>query len=498
MTLVRPLPILLVALVGLQLHAAPPLELHRGSTRDWVRRSGPNADSVRYRLQFLDSTYHDTTFYTTYADSDFASTTVVTRESWYDWRVRITLPDSPSVEDTAVLRVLSTKRDPNPYNASDKGYDIRQLAFWAIPSDHFPIDVQSNPQEQVRALTYFGEVRYYTLLPYTGAWEMALNWNCTNCGISVGDMDGDLYYSQLWVGYWHSVPTVTTKDSVGITSWMSNGNIWTLTASDGTPLPKVRRGLNHTLRKGESWVYKDSSRKEFGTLDNAPPALISLELLDTPSDSAGWTCLSVRETTAPDTGKRTDSALEIRLDTLRQIVRVLKGSKEDVGTPWSVPSTMEGKWALGLLTHPLFPDSENTRYGEVSGERQGEMDYTTRQDSHEMHIQKDIGSTRIFESHTTNSFPVYNSRYTWTFVAHSLDNSILSTSSGMLRQARDLAWLWERLSGNPDIEVVRFGLDGSSLRGRGTEALKLLDMRGVGVVQVQDGQEIVRLRVLRP
>lgn len=500
------LPLLASVCLASSVLGAPAFSIHSGSTRDWVKRHGEGNDSLRYHLEFIDSrtSTHVKSAQISYSRTvDDSSFLVLSPANFLDtaidWRVRITSPETPSFSDTAVLRIHSGAAKCDSPNVSVDEFRFEKLAYWLEPSEVFPIDLTYNDPEQVRRLSYYG---YGTsadpVYALTGSTELAALNDRMVHKVRIESSYGILSYSELWEGFWHTEPTIDIKDGIGITSWMAHGNLWTLASSDGTPIPQTRRGLDHPLKKGESWVYKDSSRKQFGTVGNAPTSLISLELLDTPTDSAGWTCLKVRETTAPDTGKRTDSTLEIRLDTLRQIVRVLKGSREYAGTPWSMPSTMEGKWAVGLLTFPMFSDTSNLHYREVSGEAHGEMPMTTSQDSFDMSIQHGIGSTGIFVNSTTNAFAIFNSFSIWKLVAYATENLILPASARAPRPVRDIAWLRARLARDPAMEVVRIRMDGVRTRAKGLKALELLDARGIGFVQVRDGQELATLRVVRP
>lgn len=482
--------------------AAPSVVFHRGSTRDWVKRYGAGTDSLRYHLEFIDSktSFHAKSAQIGYsrivndssilvmAPAEFVDTAI-------DWRVRITSPETPSLVDTAVLRIHSGAAKCDSPGVSVEGYRIEKLVYWIEPSEVFPIDLTYNDPEQVRRLSYYG---YGTstdpVYALTGSTELAALNDRLVHKVRIRYADGILSYQEYDGGFSHSEPTITNDDRIGITSWSAHGNLWTLTAWEGPPLPQSRRGLGHGLRKGESWVYRDTST------DKKPlVAWISLELLDNPTDSAGWTCLKVRESRSTDTGKPSDTTLEIRLDTLRQAVRVHSGSKEVTGTPWSIPSSMEANWALGLLTHPVHPDGASPRYWELSGKSQGgELSQTTILDSFEMLIQKDIGSTRIHKIRHNSSYPVFNEKFAWTLVSHSLDNSILPASPKIPRTVRDINWLRARLAQDPTLEVVRIQMDGVQTRARGARALELLDARGIGFVQVRDGQESVQLRVVRP
>lgn len=478
--------------------------IHAGSTRDWVKHYGTESDSLRYRLEFLDSktTLHQRSAqisFSRFANGDMVqvSSPATFFDTAIDWRVRITSPGNPSFLDSAVLRVHSGAAKCESPDAPVDQYRFEKIAYWRKPSADFPIDLFTNPPEQVQRISYYG-ISYDTLYAFTGSGELAAVNDRMKQKIRIEYLDGILRYIQLWEGFIHSVPAITVEYGVGISSWMAHGNLWTLDSSNGTPIPQARRGLGHVLKKGESWVYRDSSMVTFANPDSVHGSLISLELLETPTDSAGWLSLKVRETTAPDTGNPTDSILEIRLDTLQRMVRVLKGSKLSFGTPWSMPSTMEGRWALGLLTHPLFSDSANLRYWEVSGKTQGEIPSSTTRDTFEMRMHKDIGSTWILKKNTHSSYAIFNGFSTWTLVAHALDNTILPASAKTPHTVRNLAWLRARIAQDPALEVVRIRLDGVRAKARGAKALELLDARGIGFVQVRDGQDLVTLRVVRP
>lgn len=269
-------------------------------------------------------------------------------------------------------------------------------------------------------------------------------------------------------------------------------------------MPAPTGGFGHRLKSGEIWIYRDS------TGNNVYPSLnrrayVSLELLAPPSDSAGWTRLSVRKSVHPDTGDAKDTVLAIRVDTLRRMVR----NGNDLVTPWLVsPVTganwmlvspsMEAEWALGLMDHPIFPDSTKSRYAIGGSSHEGEVPSSGTSRSFQMNLVDSIGATSILSA--SRSWGVmYNEPFSsWKFVAHSFDNTILPTSAKLPAQDRDLAWLRERIAHDPSLEIIRIVPDGSSTRARGAEASKLLNARGIGVIRVRDRQELVQLRVVRP
>lgn len=489
---------LALAVIGLSfpVFAAAPLELHRGSTREWVRYTGTQTDSVRYRLEFIDSTSKDSSSpYSAMVllpdSSAYVSQTVTRKDAITDWKVRIVIPDSTSVTDSAILRVFSVYIGLDVFST---GSDVKllNLAYWKTPSKHFPIDVQFNPVVDVEQFLHLNTVYKFPFLP-TGAWDLALLNNApTRRDLSLGD-SGSVFTTALGSGFSGTPPMISRKDSIGITGWLRKGWYWKLTSVDGKPFSTSPGGLAHRLRKRESWVYRDSS-KEVNT--RPPCSLIALELLETPSDSSGWTRLKLRKSVRPDSGSPKDTNITILLDTLRHRMR----TSNDSGTPWSLPKSMEGRWSICLLKHLLFPDSTSTRYRERASSFQGEMPRVTNSIEYDLRLHKEIGATYIrtddWYSIAGGDPPTF--MYSWTLVAHSLDNIILPTSVMNQRQARDLTWLRERISQDPTLEVARFGLDGSCLRGSGTEASNLLELRGVGVVRFRDGQEMVELRVLHP
>ena len=154
-------PLRLLALIGIALpvFAATPLSLHRGSTREWVRYTGTKPDSVRYRLEFLDSTSRSTSSeykasYIPPGGTVCVDKLVPRKDLVTEWKVRVTIPDSPSVVDTAILRVVGVTIDYDVFKTGSTA-QILNLAYWYKPSVHCPIDVQINPVTEVQ--------RYLTL-----------------------------------------------------------------------------------------------------------------------------------------------------------------------------------------------------------------------------------------------------------------------------------------------------------------------------------------------
>lgn len=490
-------PLVLAAFgLAFPVFAAAPLNLHRGSTREWVKYTGSRPDSVRVRLEFLDSTYKDSSTPFTAnvlppGSTVYESKTATRKEVITEWKVRITIPDSASIKDSAVLRVSSVYIGLDVFGT---GSDVRllNLAYWKTPSKHFPIDVQLNPAIEVNQYLRLNALNYPPTLP-TGAWELGLLNNDPMRRDLRLDDDGSLSTTSLGSGFSGSPPIVSRKDSIGITGWLRKGSYWKLSAADGKTFSRAPGGLVHRLKKGESWVYRDSS-KEVGTFP--PRSMVFLELLETPSDSVGWTRLTLRKTVHPDLGSPKDTTITIFLDTLHHLVR----TGTESGTPWSLPKSLEGRWGIGLMKHLLAPDSAVSLYKESFGSSQGEANRTASWNQYVLKIDKDIGATSIrtddWYSIAAGGSPTF--MYSWTLVGHSLDNIILPSSTRSPARIRDLAWLKERIDRDATLEVARFGLDGSCLRGSGTEALRLLELRGVGVVRLRDGQEMVDLRVIHP
>lgn len=487
-------PLVLVAILGTSLPAASSMILDPGSTRDWIKYTGPGIHSVRYHLEFLDSTSWDTSYPVSYMfrenDSNIIKT-VDRRDSFIDWPVRITIPDSPSVVDTALFRYISI-HIPLELYGSKGDYRIHRLACWARTSPHFPIDLERNPQEEMeKAYTLFGRWHPHFV---TGAWEVSVSRGAGSSSTTTG-ISGDsslLGDADLWYAYAYSTPRTLSSEGIGITAWLSRDSYWRLQTADGLVLPSAQGYLGHRLQKGESWVYRDSSRTMFPR--DSSTAFVALELLDTPSDSSGWIRLNVRKSVRPDTGKHLDTTLAIRLDTLHHFVRC--GS--DLCSPWSLPGTQECNWGLGLMTHILHPEDSTSRYWKYSSNTEGEVQRSTWTDSFDMRLHTDIGATSILSKTTSKGVMNGTSLRSWTLVAHSLDNTILPTAARTPLRSRNLSWLRDRIAHDPSLEIVRIAPDGSSTRARGAEASKLLEARGVGFVQLRDGQKLVTLRIIRP
>ena len=501
-------PLRLLALIGIALpvFAATPLSLHRGSTREWVRRVGYSGDSVRYHLEFLDSTSRDSTSDSegSYTPSDSIGQVVGTyraADTTIDWRVRITRSDSPSVADTAILRVVRSRwfmfSDSFPPQEKRR---IQGLAFWLRPSRHFPIDLQlhSNLEWSVPGMR---------INLTTGVWEAVLlidptatsaNWS--NSSNRFNRSGNQLCSNGLGSGSCYDAPMATSRDSLGIVAWRANGTFWELRGVDGTARPPSRSSLGHALRKGESWVYRDSSESDylnFGVRSvSKSRAFVALELLSTPSDSAGWIRLSVRESVHPDSGTSSDTTYAILLDTLQTIARIgtLETTPENLSS--GVPS-----WALGLMKHPQFPDSSKSSYRKSFSRFEGEaVVISSSSYSYLMSLDYEIGATSITSrSSSAGVGSLRGSGYSfWTLVTHSLDNKPLPTMVRLPAKARNLSWLRTRIAHDPSLEIIRIAPDGSSTRARGAEASKLLDARGVGIVRFRDGQHLVTLPNIRP
>lgn len=486
---IRMLPAILA--LALPAFSASSLVLHKGSTRDWVKRFGASGDSVRYRLEFLDSTSRDSTREEAYSSEQTrhkADTTI-------DWRVRITRSDSPSVADTAILRVLRSSwvkfSDSLPPEEERR---IQGLAYWLKPSRHFPIDLQfhSDRESSVQGI--------YACLT-TGVWEALLLERMTidaSDGLHrVGDM---ICTKSLGGGFCHAVPTVASRDSLGIVVWQNNGAVWELRGVDGIARPPLRSSLGHALRKGECWVYRDSSESDylnFGVRSMSKSrAFVSLELLSTPSDSAGWMRLLVRESVHPDSGASSDTTYAILLDTFQTIARI--GTVET--TPQNLSSGVPG-WALGLMKHPLFPDTSKSSYSKSFSRSEGEAVIISGSSySYLMSLDNGIGATSITSKSSSSGVgSIRGSGYSsWTLVVHSLDNAPLANLAAPARPTRDLAWLRVRIAQDPTLEVARIRLDGTRSIARGATATRLLQERGMAIVQVRDGQELVTVRVANP
>lgn len=490
------IPLALVASLCSSLLAAAPLGLHVGSTRDWVRYTGSRPDSVRYHLEFLDSTFKQTT--SQYRASYIPAGGTVYVEEFYprkdlvtDWKVLVTIPDSPSVRDTATLRVVGVDID---FDVFKTGSNVRigNLAYWYKPSAHCPIDVQMNPIAEVKRYSTLVGSEPVDLLP-NGTWELTLmNRSTARVGIRLSS-DSTLSTISLGSGFSGSVPTVAGKEGIGLTSWLRDGSYWRLKAADGKPLPSEPGGLGHSLASGECWIYRDS------TGNSLYPALtrkayVSLELLAPTSDSAGWTRLSLRRSVHPDTSTPKDTTLDIRIDTLHRIVRI----GNETGAPWLAPASMEAKWALGLMEHLILPDSAKSRYYSMTSRWEGEVPSSGTTNDWRMFLRDSIGATSISSNSRSWGVMSFQGFASWTLVAHSLDNTPLATSTAPARPVRDLAWLRTRIEQDPSLEVVRIGLDGARTSARGTAALSLLQERGVGIVQARDGEQLVRVRVARP
>ena len=163
-----------------------------------------------------------------------------------------------------------------------------------------------------------------------------------------------------------------------------------------------------------------------------------------------------------------------------------------------VSPSMEVEWALGLMDHPIFPDSTKSRYAIGGSSHEGEVPSSGTSRSFQMNLVDSIGTISIWSA--SRSWGVmYNEPFSsWTLIAHSFDNTILPASARLPGKARNLAWLRERIAHDPSLEIVRITPDGSRTRARGPDAAKLLEGRGFGIVQVRDGRELVQLRVVRP
>lgn len=90
------------------------------------------------------------------------------------------------------------------------------------------------------------------------------------------------------------------------------------------------------------------------------------------------------------------------------------------------------------------------------------------------------------------------SQRTWTLQAHALDSGALGTSHPSPRSRRDLRWVQEHLKHHPGTELVRILPDGTRSRARGPEAMEMLQRRGMAILHVRDGNELVIVRVIQP
>lgn len=492
---------MLPALLSLSLPAFPAtnLVLHKGSSRDWVKRFGASGDSVRYHLEFLDSTSRDSSsneeVYNSASIRYKADTTI-------DWRVRITRSDSPAVADTAILRVLRSRW----VTITDSLLDVEErriqgIAFWLKPSRHFPIDLQFHSSGE----SSFPDMRIDLT---TGVWEALLlaypktttgtEWNRRN---DLLGRQGDKFCTtSLDGGSCYDVPTVASRDSLGIVAWQNNGAIWELRGVDGSARPPLRGSLGHALRKGECWVYRDSSESDYLNFNvrstSRSRAFVSLELLSTPSDSTGWMRLLVRQSVHPDSGASSDTTYAILLDTLRTIVRI--GTFET--TPENLSSGVPG-WALGLMKHPLFPNASKSSYRKSFSHSEGEaVAISSSSYSYLMSLDYGIGATSISsQSSTSGVGSIRGSGFScWTLVTHSLDNAPLANLAAPARPTRDIAWLRARIAQDPTLNVARVRMDGRRTVARGAAATRLLQERGMAIVQARDGRELVTLRVANP
>lgn len=497
--------IILACLGHIPWSAAQPLDLRVGSTRDWVKRTGPSGDSVRYHLEFLkDSTTRiltlDSAFlFQTQSTGGWKSAVVETGEWIVDWKVRITSPDSPMVSDTAILRVHDASM-----NSEDLEFPARSLinsTYWLRPSPHFPIDLLQNSTEDEWNIQVFSEGIRNQKAVVTGAIELSLlldRW--------LNDFDrgsNDLCYAQLYESMCGAVPLASSRGDTGIVAWLANGAFWELVAYDGVPRSLARHAPEPPLRKGMTWIFRDSLLRTGPTAKN-PPALgfVDLTVLDLASDTSGWIRLDLLMTHRSDTGKDSSRIVSVGIHPKGLRVRV---DSVDL-TAWSLGSPklpFVGIWALGLLPPPDHSPEPTTSYRYFHGWTDGESDPTFGKFLCELSRSSEAGtkSIRHFEADGFawgGRFIGDTTLHSWTLVAHAQDSSILSATPRTRVAVRDLAWLRARLAADPTLEVVRIGLDGTRSLARGNAGLALLERRGVGILQLRDEGRMVVLRVVHP
>lgn len=500
------LPFLAIAILAqAALSEAAALDLRIGSTRDWVKRTGTSGDSVRYHLEFLqDSTTRysrtDPAFPYRTLNGVVQSAKVVISEWIVDWKIRITSPDSPMVSDTAILRVHDASQ-----SSEDPDFPSRTLdgtTYWIRPSIHFPIDLRQNPPEDMENILAFpyGQDLYREALA-TGTTEFSMLFES---GLyEINSWNGEICNGQLHKSFCGSAPLVSSRGDSGIVAWMSHGSLWELVAYDGTARQVERNRLNPPIRKGMTWIYRDSLLEKGGNAKPSPPAsFVDLVILDHSTDTSGWVRLDLSITHRSDSGRDSSKRVAVQIQPQRLLVRI----DSTFIHPWSLNTSdlpFEGIWALGLLEPPIDPRDSTLTFGHLWRWTSGEVDPSFGMDLCQLSRSAESGASKIrTEQYKGSRFGGKSigdtTLHSWTRVAHAQDSSILSASPRSRATERDLGWLRARLASDPTLEVVRLGLDGSRLVARGNAGLALVERRGVGILQVRDEGRLVLLRLVRP
>lgn len=500
----------LIPLLGFAVSAAlaetPGLWLHAGSTRDWIRYDGRSGEARRYHLEFLGSTRdigHTTErlgYWVTEGDSRVSVIAqLVFTDTVDDWRVRITMPDSPSVEDTAVLRVHNGAVTGDRPDIPAETWRLENATYWLKPSALFPIDLRANSSEDVKKVAKYRQ-KEETVQVVTGAWEVGLLE--FRPMVRIDESPPNLCYAQLWESFCHSGPNIESRGDTGIVSWLANGTFWELTAIDGAMRKQASGNGKLPVRVGERWTYRDSAWNMPSQVP-LPVERITLEVLEIGADSAGWSRLLVGLRSHQENGRIPNSTRSILLDPRRYRIRM------DTTEAWVwsiVPGhvlPIEVSWALGLLPSPIRTEDSITNYRYLSIVNSGEVNYSTSSEWWELSRSLAAGTTKVGygRAATMTSYGQTigsHSGRTWHLESHARDSSNVSTSSRRRSEVRDLAWVRARLVADPSFELTRFGLDGSILNARGMAGLALLDQRGLGILQVRDGPAKVVLRLVRP
>jgi len=494
-------------------NGATPLALHVGSTRDWVKKSGIPVDSVRYRLEFLDSSEGEVISEAPTWVGAGANATFVYEYGSVDWRVRITIPDSPSVEDTAVVRVVQARRfaPPNPGTYPQQEFRFKDLAMWTRPSIHFPLDIQNNPGEEVAKLAQFWPESTGLLQRhlYTGSWQATLAFPDRREGTTFDGGGAFLCENtrSFTGGTCTPSPSVSVQEGVGIVTWVGGGARWELRQADGTPIPQISRNRSpYPLVPGETWVYREIT-KHTSPAYKMDTGFVNLRLLESLDDSDGWTRLSLTKVTLPASGIADTSTFHIRVS--RTLHEVWTWNAEDTrltpvdgGPSWILPRSFVGRWALGLIEPSSSSSQGRTLYGdgEYQNQTQSEMDPCWYSSWDGVHLQEDSGAVELLSSYSAYQRLIINSSWESkaTLWSHALVPEGASARRSPSSPQRNLVWLRAHLESHPDAELVRTRPDGTRARGRGAAATELLRQRGVALLQVWLENELISIRVVQP
>lgn len=302
-------------------------------------------------------------------------------------------------------------------------------------------------------------------------------------------------------------PSITLLEGVGIVTWVGGGARWELRQADGTPISQISRNRSpYPLVAGETWVYRQITEhtRPAHRLDTG---FVSLRLLESLDDSAGWTRISMVKKALPSSGIADSSIFRVRVSrTLHEVwtwsAVGMQWTLVDGGPSWILPRSFVGLWALGLIEPDSGSTQGRTLYGdgEYRNETASELDPRWFSSWDGVYLQPDSGAVELISAYSAYLGLIFDStaESKATLWSHSLVPEGASAARFPSNPPRNLAWLRAHLENHPDAELVRIRPDGAHTRGRGAAATELLRQRGVALLQVRLGTERVSIRVVQP